>query len=668
MKRNVCMCLGLIVVLGLVGAMAGCGQQPAPTAVPPTAAPATAAAPTAAPAPTTPPAEPLKIGLLMPGRIDDLGWNQRAYEGLMQLKEKYGAEVTYSELVPIADYERFVRDLAQKGYDLIIGHDFMAMDAIYKVAEEYPDLWFAWAGYPKDAPNVVSYNIYAQDVAYLSGMLAAGMSKTGVVAAMGGFDVPDVVRDVEGFKMGAKAYNPAIKVLVAFTYDWQDPVKGKDTALSLINAGADVIHSDGNPMSLGLFEAAKEKGVYVIGSVGDQHALSPETVLTSGIYGFPMIFDTIVGGLVDGTIKAQFIGPSMKDGGAELAPYYELADVIPQELQDRVEQAKADILSGKLVVPALDVLTEDEPAAEAGEAKKVALIMPGRIDDLGWNQSAYDGLKAVTDKYGVEMSYMELVPTADYERYFREFADRGYDLIIGHDFLAGDALVKVAPDYPDTWFSWTGVGKEAPNLVTQEVWSQEGAYLAGMLAAGMSKTGTVAGVLGYDVPDLIRDAEGFKAGAKALNPDIKVLIAFTYDWQDPVKAKDTASSVISLGADVIQIDGDPKDPGVIEAVEENGIYMIGRTGDWAPRSPDRILTSIIRDYRPAFDQIISGLINGTLTPSRFELTMKDGAVYLAPYGNLEDEIPQELKDKIEQAKQDIMDGKLVVPAVSELSE
>ena len=348
MKRNTCVLLSVIMALGLVGMMAACGGAAAPTPVPPTATPV----------PEAPVPEPVKVGLLMPGRIDDLGWNQRAYEGVMDLEDKYGAEVTFSELVPIADYERFVRNWAEKGFDLIIGHDFMAMDAIYKVAEEDPELWFAWAGYPREAPNVVSYNVYAQEVAYLSGLLAAGMSKTGVVAAMGGFDVPDVIRDIEGFKMGARAYNPDIEVLVAFTYDWQDPVKGKDTALSLINAGADVIHSDGNPMSLGLFEAAKENGVYVIGSVGDQYALSPETVLTSGMYGFPMIFDTIAGEIVDGTIHARFIGPSMKDGGAEMAPYYGFADVIPQELQDRIEQAKEDILAGRLVVPASDVLSE----------------------------------------------------------------------------------------------------------------------------------------------------------------------------------------------------------------------------------------------------------------------------------------------------------------------
>lgn len=291
-----------------------------------------------------------KVALLVLGRIDDHGWDQAFYEGLMLAKEKYGIETAYIETVPEADTEKYVREFASRGFDLIIGADFPFQDAIFKVAADYPKTWFAWAGSGQTAPNVVTTEVHAQDCAYLAGMLAARMSKTGVIAGVKGYDVPDIIRDINGYKLGARAVNPNIIVKDVFTYDWQDPVKAKDATLSLIAEKADVFYVDGNPKDEGVFAAAKEKGLYAIGSVGDQYALSPSVLLTSVIYGHPETVVKIVGDLVNGTIKSATYNYSMKDGGCHLAPYHDFESKIPDSVKAEIEKAKQDILDGKIVV------------------------------------------------------------------------------------------------------------------------------------------------------------------------------------------------------------------------------------------------------------------------------------------------------------------------------
>ena len=302
-------------------------------------------------APATTEEEPIKVALLVLGRIDDLGWDQRLYEGLVEAEEKFNIETAYAENVPFADTETFVRDYASRGYDLVIAGDFPFIDAVFKVADEFPETWFAWAGSGDEAPNVVTFEVHAQECAYLAGMLAAHMSETGHVAGVKGYDVPDIIRDINGYKLGARAVNPDIKVTDVFTFDWQDPVKAKDATLSLISEGADVFYVDGNPKDEGVFAAAEEYGGYVIGSVGDQYQSSPETVLVSVMYNHPENVVSIIESYIDGTIESGTLTPSMKDGGCYLSPYHDFEDVIPDEVKAEIDQARQDILDGTLVVP-----------------------------------------------------------------------------------------------------------------------------------------------------------------------------------------------------------------------------------------------------------------------------------------------------------------------------
>jgi len=318
--------------------------------------------------------------------------------------------------------------------------------------------------------------------------------------------------------------------------------------------------------------------------------------------------------------------------------------------------------------------SEEEAEAEAAQAEgedttKVVLLLPGRIDDKGWNQSAYEALMSAKEILGVdEATYVELIAPADWERNIRQYASMNYDLILGHNFAATDPLLKVAPEFPDLWFGGSSVYDTTTNVLGYDIYSHGTSYLAGMLAAGMSETGTIATVMGVEVPSLVMDIEGFRMGAKAINPDIKVITSFTNDFQDPVKGKDATLSVISVGADVIYVSGNPMDLGVVEAVKEKDVYMVGRVTDQYEMAPDNILTSVIRTYEPIYVAMIGDLVSGNLTEKSYNFSNAEGATYLAPYHNLDSKIPDDLKSQIEEASKKIVSGELEVPAITSLTE
>jgi len=299
----------------------------------------------------------LRVALVLPGRINDVSWNQAAYEGLKQVEKDLGIETAYSENVSVADVERVLRDYATAGYDLILAHSFNYGDAVFKVAKDFPNLKFGWATGFKSAPNVAFYDWPAHEVGYLVGMLAAYMSKTGKVGALGGFDVPDVVRALEGFKLGAKAVNPNVRIFTTYIGDWEDAAKAKEAALAHIENGADVVYINGDGISYGVIEAAKEKGVYAIGGIADQYSLAPETILSSTVLNVGFTIKKMVEDVQAGKLKESYLY-SLKEGGVDIAPYHALEKGIPQEVKDKIAKTKQDILEGKFQVPDIIKPTE----------------------------------------------------------------------------------------------------------------------------------------------------------------------------------------------------------------------------------------------------------------------------------------------------------------------
>lgn len=299
----------------------------------------------------------LKIAMLLPGLISDAGWNAGGYQGLMDIKEKYGdeVEVAYIENVTVATAEAALRDYAEQGYNLIIGFSFDMGDPIFKVAADYPDVYFAWSQGYKQADNIVTFDAPLQESAYLAGMLGAHLSKTGKLGYIGGMDTPPMVAALEGYKDGARSVNPDIQIIHTFPGVWSDVEKGRQTALSQIEMGVDFMMGRGDGLALGVLQACKEKGVYCVGDVSDQNPLAPDLMVTSTMWNIGADIEAMLQDIKQGTFGNKNYHLGIRDGATDIAPFHGL---VPEDVAQKVLEAREKMVSGELVIEARMEITD----------------------------------------------------------------------------------------------------------------------------------------------------------------------------------------------------------------------------------------------------------------------------------------------------------------------
>ena len=245
------------------------------------------------------------------------------------------------------DMERVLREVAdQKKPDIIIGDAFGNEEAVRRVAKDFPEIAFVFGsgGGPAE-PNFSVFDNWIHEPAYLSGMLAGGLTKTNIIGVVGGLPVPEVNRIVNAFIAGAKSVNPEVDVKTSFINSWFDPAAAKEAALAQVDAGADVLFAE----RFGVIEAAAENGLYAFGNMSDQKDLAPEFVVSGPVWHMEPTVDYILNQVGGGTYTAQ----DLKDfsmvakGGATLAPINtSVTGGIPQELIDMVTAKEEEIKSG----------------------------------------------------------------------------------------------------------------------------------------------------------------------------------------------------------------------------------------------------------------------------------------------------------------------------------
>ncbi|MEM3506429.1 MAG: BMP family protein [Candidatus Bathyarchaeia archaeon] len=309
------------------------------------------------PPPPPKPAVELKVAAVLDTFVTEDGWNEAAYNGLMEAKRKFGdrIEIAYSEKVALPDYERVMRDYAEKGYNLIFCHATPAGEAVKSVAKDYPDVWFVWTdGWGEVPPNVVVITPLAHEASYLAGMIAGKMTKNNKIGVVGGMNVPSTYRSFYAFQEAVKVTNPNAEVKVIWVGTFVDIHAGYEAAKSLIAEGCDVIWGNGDSQNVGARFAALEAKVWYIGAVWDENKYAPAITLTSVLWGIDKAFVDIIEKALEKKLEpAKFYEYGMK-GGATLAPYYGLENAIPKEVRDKVEEIKQKILAGEFVVPRKD--------------------------------------------------------------------------------------------------------------------------------------------------------------------------------------------------------------------------------------------------------------------------------------------------------------------------
>lgn len=301
---------------------------------------------------------------------------------------------------------------------------------------------------------------------------------------------------------------------------------------------------------------------------------------------------------------------------------------------------------------------------------KVAFVTDGKFSDEGWGATGYNATQKLKDKYGFQLSIADSIAIPDIESTLRSYADAGYNLIIAQGFQWGDPAVNVARDYPDVKFViMTGTVSSRPNVASIFPMQEQGSFLLGALAAMMSKTGILGFVGGQEYPNVINIQEGYKQGAKYVNPNIKVLSSYVGEWNDPAKGKEIALTQINSGADFLLHVADTSGHGVIDAAQEKSVYAFGAVADQNKLAPNTVLTSFVLDMDKAYDQIFKQIQQGNfraeITKPGLELQKggqpQDGIVYLAPFHSLDSKVPLDVKNRLKHITYGIINGTIQVP-------
>lgn len=305
------------------------------------------------------------------------------------------------------------------------------------------------------------------------------------------------------------------------------------------------------------------------------------------------------------------------------------------------------------------------PAAPAVEPLKVAVLLPGLISDAGWNAGGYYGTVYLNENVeGVECTYIENIGTTNADAAIRDYCEQGYDLIVGWSFDHGDYLMAVAPEYPDINFVWAQGFKTMENLSTISAPLQETAYLCGIIAAEMSETGVVGYIGGVDTVPQINALEGFRDGIAAANPDVKLVHAFPGTWSDVEKGKQTALAMFEQGVDVLMGRGDGVALGCMQACIENDVYCFGDVDDQNSLAPELMLTSTVWNVGKNLEYVIEDIRADKFGDFKYNLGMAQGVTDICDYHGL---VPDDVAAKVEEARQKIMSGELVIEAKSEIT-
>jgi basic membrane protein A len=293
---------------------------------------------------------------------------------------------------------------------------------------------------------------------------------------------------------------------------------------------------------------------------------------------------------------------------------------------------------------------------------KVALLTPGPISDAGWNAGAYEGLQRIRDTLGAEISQVETKTPAEFDEAFRDYARRGYRLVFGHGFEFQDAAARVGAEFPNTVFITTSGATVRPNVAPMVFQLEEGTYLAGMLAGGLTRSGKIGFIGGIKLPPVEGTYLGFAGGARAVRPDVEVLQAYIGNFEDVAAAKENALAQIRRGADVLIHNADAAAFGLFQAARENGgVLAIGSNRNQNAVAPDVIVASATLDVPHALLVVARAVRDGRFRARVMPLGIKEGVVDFVLNEALAARVSPALRARIAAARDSIIAGTLKVP-------
>ena len=310
-----------------------------------------------------------------------------------------------------------------------------------------------------------------------------------------------------------------------------------------------------------------------------------------------------------------------------------------------------------LVFATLAALAGCGRKAEAPTGFRVALITPGSVADAAWNAGAYAGLQWIRDSLGVEVSHQEARTPGAQEEALRSYAAQGYDLIFGHGFEFQQPAERVTGEYPKPVIIVTSGERVSGNVAPLVFRIEEGTFLAGMMAGGLTKSGKIGFVGGIELPPIKRGYEGWVNGARRVNPGIEPRVAYLNTFDDAAAGREAALAMIRVGVDMLHHNADEAGKGLFQAAKESpGVYVFGANADQSQLAPERVYGSAIIDLPRAFLAVAREVKGGTFTPKVESFGLAGGVIrYVANPGL---RAPAELEVKVAAARDSIIAGTL----------
>ena len=313
------------------------------------------------------------------------------------------------------------------------------------------------------------------------------------------------------------------------------------------------------------------------------------------------------------------------------------------------------IIKVLLVLMVLSLGITNGIAKEPGDFKMV-LILPGPINDQSWNAANYAGLLACNNMLGTNMEYVENVQASDYESTFRNYGERGYDLVISAGTQFDEAANRVGPSYPKTTYCvFNGMIANPPNICPVLPKEYEASFLTGLVAGYTTKSGKIGIAGGFPNKLMIRLLNTYEYGARIGSPKVEVIRAYANSWSDVALGKQMASSMIDKGADVLFFYANQVGLGAIQSCKEKGAKFLGFASDQNAIAPGTVVASAWFGTEDIYKWIATKYMEGELKPIVNELGMKEGVISMS----FTDEVSPEVREIVEQATELIIEGKLL---------
>lgn len=315
-------------------------------------------------------ASSIKVGLVLDkGGKDDKSFNSAAYKGATDAAKEFGIDLKDVESADDAAFEPALRTFAERGYPLVIAIGFAQLDAVKKVAPEFPKTHFALVDAVAEGANITSLMFAEQEGSYLVGALAALISKSGKVGFVGGMETPLIRRFQMGYEAGVKSINP--KAVITTNYvginssAWANPSRGKELALGQYGSGVDVIFHAAGASGLGVFDAAEERKAFVIGCDSNQDAIKPGRVATSMLKRVDTAVYDVIKNEIAGQFKAGTHQYGLKDKGIDYSVDENNASIIEPH-KAKLEELREKIIKGEIKVPDYYEISKTATGAKAG--------------------------------------------------------------------------------------------------------------------------------------------------------------------------------------------------------------------------------------------------------------------------------------------------------------